>query len=154
MGYHREDAIQSNYRWTFATWGFAMVVLLNAYRTVLFSILTVPHYFQLVNNVDELVNRTEINVHVLKSSSVEDLFLVWFIHFILHCWVTKFLSNFYQNPPEERLRGFGNQLRRNPEQRIPMENLERVFEVIDKRNVLIAVLKTMKTLTKLIFFLI
>ena len=138
----------------FATWGFTMVVLLNAYRTVLFSILTVPHYFQLVNNVDELVNRTEINVHVLKSSSVEDLFLVWFIHFILHCWVTNFLSNFYQNPPEERLRGFGNQLRRNPEQRIPMENLERVFEVIDKRNVLIAVLKTMKTLTKLIFFLI
>ena len=60
----------------FATWGFTMVVLLNAYRTVLFSILTVPHYFQLVNNVDELVNRTEINVHVLKSSSVEDLFLV------------------------------------------------------------------------------
>ena len=76
MGYHREDAIQSNYRWMFATWGFTMVVLLNAYRTVLFSILTVPHYFQLVNNVDELANRTDINVHVLKYSSVEDLFLV------------------------------------------------------------------------------
>ena len=77
VGYHSEDAIQSNYRWIYVTWFLAMIVLVNAYRTVLFAILTVPHYFQLVNNVDELASRTtEINVNIRKDSSVEDLFLV------------------------------------------------------------------------------
>ena len=53
-----------------------MIVLLNAYRTVLFAILTVPHFYGLLQDVNELANRTKINVWVLKESSVEELFLV------------------------------------------------------------------------------
>ena len=75
MAYHY-DSIQSNYRCILATWSLSMIVLLNAYRTVLFAILTVPHYYGLLQDVNELANRTKINVWVLKESSVEELFLV------------------------------------------------------------------------------
>ena len=58
------------------TWFVPVVVLIIAYKAVFFAMLTVPHYTNLVDDVEQLKQSPDIAVHVIKGASVQELFLV------------------------------------------------------------------------------
>lgn len=58
------------------TWFVPAVVLIIAYKAIFFAMLTVPHYTNLVDDVEQLKQSHDIAVHVIKGASVQELFLV------------------------------------------------------------------------------
>ncbi len=52
------------------------IVLISCYKAIFFSMLTVPHYTNLVDNAEQLKQSPDIAVHVIKDASVQELFLV------------------------------------------------------------------------------
>lgn len=57
-------------------WCWPLLILTSVYRGVLFSMLTVPEFIYLVNDIKELPARPEISVYVWKGSAIDEYFVV------------------------------------------------------------------------------
>lgn len=75
-GYFMQSVREPVYSMMVITWFLPTIILSTGYRAILFSLLTVPHYTNLVDNVEQLKQSPDIAVYVIKSASVEELFLV------------------------------------------------------------------------------
>lgn len=65
------------YRQIALFWCLPAMVLLNGYKAVFFSLLSIPQYDYLIGGIDDLPLRAnEINVYVLKGTSIDDYFIV------------------------------------------------------------------------------
>jgi len=75
-GYYLPEYRKNVFGLLILTWFVPVVVLIIAYKAVFFAMLTVPHYTNLVDDVEQLKQSPDIAVHVIKGASVQELFLV------------------------------------------------------------------------------
>lgn len=75
-GYYLTESHTKVFSLLMLTWFLPAMVLSSGYKAVFFSMLTVPHYTSLVDNVEQLIQNPDIAVHVIRDASVQELFLV------------------------------------------------------------------------------
>lgn len=78
MYHHGGDKSFSNvYRQNALFWCLPAMVLVNGYKTVFFSLRSIPQYDYLIGGINDLPQRVnEVNVYVLKGTSIDDYFIV------------------------------------------------------------------------------
>lgn len=57
-------------------WLLSAFVLITAYSSVLFSFILAPHFNLLIENVQELAERSDVNAIFVKGNSAERIVMV------------------------------------------------------------------------------
>jgi len=82
-GYYLPESNTKVFSLLMLAWFLPALVLSSGYKALFFSMLTVPHYTNLVDNVEQLKQNPDIAVHVIRDASVQELFLV------IYCFLVK-----------------------------------------------------------------
>lgn len=72
----KDEGFSLIYRGLGIFWAMPVLILSNVYEAVLFSILAVPRYEYIIGNINELANRTDIDVYVWKGSNIDEFLMV------------------------------------------------------------------------------
>lgn len=82
-GYYLQESHTKVFSLLMLSWFLPSLVLSSGYKAVFFSMLTVPHHTNLVDNVEQLKQNPDIAVHVIRDASVQELFLVIYNFFTI-----------------------------------------------------------------------
>ena len=99
-------------------WILSCIVLVNGYTAIFTSLLTVPRYVPVAATIEDVAN-SGLRVHILKGSSTEE-----------------YLMSSIKGP----LKILGDQLRRNPDQRIETEDIGNLLNLLERDDIFIGVM--------------
>lgn len=115
-------------------WGFSScIILTKVYSNVVLSMLASPNYLTLVRAIHELPNKPEVTV-MFFSDPAQIYIFQYVIYYVLYLYIKTRVNeilNFYQSLVEGDLKTIGDQLRQNPNQKLPNSDVSTAIEAVE-----------------------